>query len=257
MAKQQNDAPIRVPLNYPTSLIYMDESGTAGNGRVFVLGALKVRRHGRLARGLHAARDSTGAQGELRFNRVNRGNVRNFTAMLDVLPVGDVFFAATIVDRQIDDPTKGRPRWEAHAEIASHLLRGCINRRELVSVAMDTISTPPDVAFEDEIVNRVNRRFRSKAIITAAMLDSRTCDGLQLVDILTSAVAWDYRQRVGMQTKASQYKGKVVEHAKQVLGVTELEGRSERSKVAVFRTRPPTKGSGVDKVVVLSRRQAG
>lgn len=257
MPQKQNDEPVRVPLRYPTSLIYMDESGTAGNGRVFVVGALKVRRHGELARALHAVRDATARAGEFRFNRINRTTAHTFTSFLEPLRSADVFFAATIIDRAVEDPTIGLPHWEAHAEIAGKLLRACINRRELVSISMDIVSTPPHVAIEDEIAYRVNRRLRNKSIITSAVLDSRSCNMLQLVDVLTSAVACDYRHQVGMQAKIGAHKKAVVARAKDVLGVEAFIGRGPRSNVMVWRKRETRKPAGHAKVVSIAKRQAG
>jgi hypothetical protein len=254
MNSESSTEQIHIPLNYPTSLIYMDESGTAGNGPVFVIGALKVRRHGKLARAVRAVRDSTGFGDEFRFNRINRLTVHHFKALLETLRDADAFFAATIVDRSIHDPLAGHAlRWEAHAEVASQLLRGCINRRELVSVSMDTISTPPSVALEDEIAYRVNRKLRNKSIITAALLDSRTCDCLQLVDVLTSAVACDYRHRVGLQRNVSAHKAGVVAHAKFVLGASEFIGRTERTNIKVWNA-PSQRGPTTGRVVPINRK---
>jgi hypothetical protein len=251
---ESNVDQIHIPLHYPTSLIYMDESGTAGNGRVFVVGALKVRRHGKLARAARAVRDTTGFADEFRFNRINRTTVHHFKALLETLREADTFFAATIVDRSMSDPLAGHStRWEAHAEVASQLLRGCINRRELVSVSMDTISTPPTIALEDEIAYRVNRKLRNKSIITAALLDSKTCDCLQLVDVLTSAVACDYRQSVGLQRSVSAHKAAVVEHAKFVLGASAFIGRSERTNIRVW-DAPSQKGPKPARVVPIKRK---
>jgi hypothetical protein len=43
----------RVPLGYPTALIYMDESTVkASGGRFFVVGAVKVRKPGQLMRAI-------------------------------------------------------------------------------------------------------------------------------------------------------------------------------------------------------------
>ena len=45
---------IQIALGYPTSLIYMDESGVSTN-TMFVMGALKVRGHGGLARSIRSS----------------------------------------------------------------------------------------------------------------------------------------------------------------------------------------------------------
>jgi hypothetical protein len=247
---------VSVPLHYPTSMVYVDESGTAGNGAVFVVGALKVRKHGALARAIRDVRDRTGFDSEFRFNRINRTTAHHFTELLSVVDVGDIFLAATVVDRRFGEPFAGkRQRWDRQAEIVSTLLRGSINKRELVSVAMDEISTPPDVAFEDEVATRVNRRFQNKAIITAAMLDSKTCDGLQLVDVMTSAIAADYRRRIGEQKTVSTHKETVINGVKRALDVVELDGRGPRHNIKVLKADPKALKSR--KVVPMNGRRAG
>jgi hypothetical protein len=248
---------LQIPLGYPTSLVYVDESGSAANGRVFVVGALKVRRHGELGRAVRDVRDRTGHRGEFRFNRINRSTAHQFRELLNTIPGADVCFAATIVDRDIYDPTIGLPAHVAHAEVVSRLLRACINKRELVSVSMDAISTPRGVAIEDDIARAVNRRLRNKSIIAAAQLDSKTCDLLQLVDVLTSAVACDYRLRVGDQSKVSAHKLAVVRQAKLVLGVTDFVGRTGKVNVAIYQGRPKAGAKGAGSVVPLDRRRVG
>lgn len=229
----------------------------ASNGRVFVLGALKVRRHGEFARALRSVRERTGFEDEFRFTRISRTRAYHYLEALETIRDGDVYFAATIVDRQIFDPREGKPQWEAHAEVASMLLRGCINRRELVSVSMDEVSTPATVALEDVIARSVNRRLRSKSVITAAMLDSKSNDCLQVVDLLTSAVACDYRLRVADQDKVSTHKLQVVSRVKEVFGVSEFEGRTGRTNIIVLKGRGGGKNrSRTGTVVPIRRRRA-
>jgi hypothetical protein len=49
---------VAVPRRYPTSLIFLDESGSKATGsRLFVIGAIKLREPGRFARALQDVRD--------------------------------------------------------------------------------------------------------------------------------------------------------------------------------------------------------
>ena len=255
---------LHVPLNYPSSLIYVDESGTASQGRVFVVGALKVRRHGELSRAMKDVRDRLDFSDEFRFNKIRRSTAHIYCEFLETLRNADVVFHASIVDRTIYDPTVAAgSSWEAHLAVTAPLLQASINRRELVSVSMDEFSTPPGVALEDELAHRVNRALGTKAIVTAAMLDSRSCDSLQLADLLTSAVASDYRRRTQQGALPSAYKTKVAEHAKLVLGAADFIGRTNRSNVVVLqapknrRRRTDERSVKSAQVVPMKKRHAG
>jgi len=255
---------LNIPLNYPTSLIYVDESGTATQGRVFVVGALKVRRHGELSRATKDVRDRCEYSEEFRFNKIRRSTAHVYCELLETLREADVVFHASIVDRDVYDPTQGaKSSWEAHIAVTAPLLRASINRRELVSVSMDEFSTPPGVALEDELASRVNNHLGTKAIVTAAMLDSKCCDGLQLADLLTSAVALDYRARTRHGQAPSVYKRKVADHAKLVLGAADFVGRTNRSNVVLLqapkktRRRSEERTVKSERVVPMKSRRAG
>ena len=59
---------IAVPLGYPTSLIYLDESGARASGSAFFV----VRRHGPFARSIKDVRDRHEFRGEFKFNEEER-----------------------------------------------------------------------------------------------------------------------------------------------------------------------------------------
>lgn len=141
------------------------------------------------------------------------------------------------------DPFAGhKERWRAQAAVTTQLLRGCINQRELVSVACDVVSTPPDVAFEDVVRQRVNRHFGSLSVVTAAMLDSRSSDGLQLVDLLTGATGFQARRAAGMSGNPNSHKARLAERICGVLGVESLRGgRSRRTNIDTYGRRSPEK----------------
>jgi hypothetical protein len=139
--------PLRVPLSFQTSVVYIDESGVATKEPIFVVGALKVRRHGQFIRAIRAVRERTGFEGEFHWSTVSRGTLPAYFDLIDTLANSDAHFAATVVDRIRYNPADNWPSlWEAHAQVVSQLLVGCINRSELVGVLMDTITTPSDVA---------------------------------------------------------------------------------------------------------------
>lgn len=232
---QKPHAQIRVPPSYPASLIYLDESGTAGNDPVFVIGAVKVRGHGAFASAIRTIRERYGYYDEFRFNRVSRAKLPMYTELLERLAGLSVNFAACIVDTRQYDPYKQWPqRWDAHIHVAGQLLRGCINRQELTCVLMDMVSAPAGVSVEEEVRRDVNRRLRAMAIVTAACLDSKTSDGLQVADLFAGAVAFDHRRRAGDVGRQNSHKAKLTEKFQELLNVEQLLGRTPRLNVAVF-----------------------
>ena len=249
MSRNQSDDQPKLPAGYPASLIYIDESGAASNDRFFVVGAVKVRNHGAVMRAVRDLRDTHQFTEEFKWTKITRGKLPVFYDLVDMLQGPDLHFAACVVDRQEYDPFRTWPtHWQAHAEVTAQLLRGCINRRELVSVSMDLISTPRNVAIEDEIRKAVNRRFRNLSVVTAACLDSKTCDGLQIADLLAGAVAFEHRRLNGLSGKPNSNKAKVLQRLRSSLGVDVLDGRTAQLNVAKFR-RSESRGRADLKVV--------
>jgi len=189
-----------VPKDYPTSLIFMDESGSkSGAGNFFVMSAVKSRDPGKLMRSVKSVRDRNNFTSEFKFGDITKGALPAYFDLVDAVAESDAHIAACVVDRAQSDPfTKGQAEWEHHAKIATGLLIGCINRRELVSVVMDGISTPTGIALDDKIRTRVNRKFNSISVVAALCADSRTSDGLQIADLVASAIAFERRQQSGV-----------------------------------------------------------
>ena len=75
---------------------------------------------------------------------------------------------------------------------------GSIRPYEIVTVLADNYSTPPEIEFELNVTRRVNRRLGRLAVANFIRLDSRSTDGLQVADLLTSAVGFEFRQTAGL-----------------------------------------------------------
>jgi hypothetical protein len=180
-------------------------------------------------------RDTHGFDGEFKFHQITEGTRPIYNELIDAIEQSDLHLAACIVDASIFDPFgAGEPTWRVHATILGQLLVGCINRVELVSVLMDTISTPRRVALDDVVRGEVNQRLRSTAIVTAACLDSRTCDGLQIADLIAGAVALEHRRGAGLVGNYRSAKSKVADRLKLALGADFGNGRSGRVNVRTY-----------------------
>lgn len=237
---------VSVPPRYPTSLIFLDESGSkATSSRFFVVAAVKLREPGRLARAIQDLRDRHGFRGEFKFAEITRGTLPVYYDLIDQVQESDAHLAACVVNRDVYNPFRGgKPPWRAHAEVASQLLVGCINRRELVSVLMDGISTPRGCSLEDTVRELVNRRLRATSVVTSACLDSRTNDTLQVADMLAGAVSSERRRVVGESGRPTSNKAKVAER----LGTAFdhpglLDGRTARVNIATYRGHKAPEGA--------------
>lgn len=233
---------VTVPLQYPTSLIFVDESGAKASGnRFFVVGAVKLRQPGQFARTLRDIRDRHGFHGELKFAEITRGTLPTYYEVIDRLHESDAHLAACVIDGRVYDPFKGgRPAWRVHAEVAAQLLVGCVNQHELVGVLLDGISTPRGYSLEDTVRGMVNRRLRATSIVSAACLDSRSNDTLQVADLVAGAIAFERRRAAGVSGKPNSHKAKVAARLGAAFGHMELaDGRNERVNIATYRGRSP------------------
>jgi hypothetical protein len=165
--------------------------------------------------------------------------------LVDTLAASAAHLHACVVDREVFDPSAGfRSTWEPHAQVAAQLLRGSINRRELVSVLMDSISTPVDVAFEDYVRDRVNTDFKCMSVVSAVALNSKSCDGLQAVDVFAGALAWQRRcEAEGKRPKNE--KSRVVDRVMERFNVDFRDGRTLRTNILTLKGLPVSRGRGL------------
>ncbi len=144
------------------------------------------------------------------------------------------------MNRDSFDPFPKVKPYEAHALVAAQLLVGAINRRELVSVVLDIISTPEGVSFDELVKARVNHRFKSTSVVSAMCADSKSMDVLQMADLVAGAIASERRKAAGENRKVGSNpnspKSKV---AARLLANFELLGcddqRNDRANIATLR----------------------
>ena len=141
------------------------------------------------------------------------------------------------------NPFKGcKAAWEVHAEVTSQLLVGCINRRELVGVHLDGISTPLGCSLEEEVRRQTNQRLRATAVVSAVCLDSKTNDILQVADLVAGAIFHERRRAIAMTDQPRSVKGRAalrLATAFERPGLT--DGRDDRVNIATYRGRTTTR----------------
>jgi hypothetical protein len=111
-------------------------------------------------RSVQDIRDRHGYFEEFKFSKITRARIPVFCELIDVLEQSDAHIAACIVDRTsgADPLASSDPQWVAHARITAKLLVGIINKRELIAVLIDQVSTPRGCAFDDTVRDMVNTR---------------------------------------------------------------------------------------------------
>jgi hypothetical protein len=242
-------AAVAVPLDYPCSTIFVDESGSpASGGSFFVIAAVKVRNVGRLMREVKHIRDRQDYFGELKFATVSKAKLPIFMDVIDALSASDAHISATVVDLQAaDDPFAGdEPRWVGTARLTARLLHGSIVRRELATALIDQVSTPPDAAFDETVRHMTNRRLRATSLVSALCADSRCCDGLQLADLVAGAIAYQRRSssHSGNYLNPTNHRGKVAARLASNFGVADFrtDRRTDRVNVMTFgNVAPPAR----------------
>lgn len=207
-------------VGHPTAMIFLDETGAISRDRFFAVGCLKLSEPSILVRRLQKLRDRHHWYKEFHFADLTRNTLPIFREVVDVIEgYTGTQFSCFIADRQVADPVaRFGTHWLAYEKMAQQLLIGTISPGEIVSVLADDYSTPDDVTFEIDVRDVVNGRLGRCAITSICRLDSRAAAPLQAVDVLTSAVAFEFRQAAGQAGKTSP-KAQLAEHVRDVFGV--------------------------------------
>lgn len=190
----------RLRRDHPCATAFLDETGSIAQDRFFAVGVVKVAEPAVLLRAIQKFRDRRQWYGEVHFTDLKPRSVRLYREFVDVVLAADgVNFWCFVADREQADPVErfGTP-WDAYAKLAEQLLVGAIRQDELLTVLADNYSSPDDVLFEQEVRAGVNRRLGRLAVVSVCRLDSRSSDGLQVADLLTSAAAHEFRAAAGL-----------------------------------------------------------
>ena len=181
-------------------MAFLDESGSIAKDRFFAVGCVKLAEPSDLTLTVRSLRDRNHWYREIHFTDLTANALPFYRSVLGaVCQLRAATFSCFVADRRLDDPILrfGSP-WKAYEALAEQLLAGSIGRREVVAVLADDYSTPPNVVFERDVKREVNRRFDRLAVTSVCRLNSLSADPLQIVDLLTSSVAFEFRQQAGL-----------------------------------------------------------
>lgn len=190
----------RLSANQPTAAAFLDETGSISHDRFFAVGCLIVPEPSDVLRRIQKLRDKTHWYSEIKWVDLTRTTLQLYSDLIDIAANSDARFSCFVADRQTADPVArfNQNPWLAYEKLATQLLIGSCRPDELLSVIADNYSTPDHVVFERDIRREVNRRLDRLAAVTVCRLDSRACDPLQLVDVLTGAVTFPFRRAAGL-----------------------------------------------------------
>lgn len=213
----------RLPRKHPTSVLMLDETGAIANDRFFAVGLVKCSAASVLLRTVQKFRDRRHHYGEFKFGDITRSSLPLYKDLIDeVFGCGDLSFRCFLADRTVADPVQRfGNQWQAYLRMAEQLVLGALVFNEVASVLADNYSTPDHVSFEEDLRNQVNRRTGRMALTSVVRLDSKSSDGLQVVDLLTSASAFEFRANAGLASGNSP-KAEMAAHVRSALGVSSM-----------------------------------
>ena len=198
MQKRRRQQRGQLPVDHPTALAFLDESGSISLDRFFAVGCLKMREPSKLFSHIQKLRNKEHWYGEIHFVDLTKNALPFYKKVVhEIAAASDVEFSCFVADRDAADPVaRFGSSWLAYEKLATQLLLGSIRRsaRADHEVLADNYSTPDNVVFEKDVRTKVNARLGRLGVLTVCRLDSKAADPLQLVDLLTSAVAFEFRQ---------------------------------------------------------------
>lgn len=222
-------------MGHPTGVIFLDESGSIASDRFFAVGCLKLATPSILLRRVEKLRDQEHWYREIHFADLTKGALPFYKKVVTLLAGADFEFLCFVADREAADPVdRFGSHYKAYEKLATQLLVASIKPYELVSVLADDYSTPDHVKFEEDVRAAVNGRLSRMAVTTVCRLDSSAAIPLQLVDLLTSAVAFEFRESAGFAS-ATSTKGELAQHVRDEFGVESfLDGADGMLNVKLY-----------------------
>jgi len=227
----------RLPKSHPTGVRFLDETGSISSDRFFGVGLVALESPPTLLRAIQKVRDQEHWYREFHFTGVTRGTMKTYKKILDLcLGSTDLKFYCFVADRTQADPiVRFGDRWTAYQKMAEQLVLASISSPTVVSVLADNYSTPDEILFEEELKAGVNRRLNRLAVTSVVRLDSKTSDGLQVVDLLTSAAVFEFRAAAGLASLSND-KAELAAYVRAGLGVDSFLGgwRNENHSVQLY-----------------------
>jgi hypothetical protein len=228
----------RDSVGYRSSIIYVDESGLALQSPYFVVGALKFRGdHGLVANQLDYLRSRANWRAEAHFVNITRTTVHLYQEAARIVAKSEARFRCLVINVNDYPLSLFGTAWVGRAQLAIRALTAVIWREDLASALLDNVSVPLKVNFEEYVRKAVNQQLGRNALVTVSRMSSKACWGLQLADLMTGAVAHQYRQTVDSSAKSGSPKGRVAAAVAEAYNLRSLK-RAGSHKLKVIEFRP-------------------
>jgi hypothetical protein len=217
-----HEQPCTLHPDHPTSVAFFDEAGAISSDRFFAVGLLRVANHADLLKEVKKLRKAHKFHGEFKWAGLTGANRQAVADLIDLLLDSDAIFSCFVADRAAADPVERfGSTFNAYEKLAIQLLHGSIRPYELITVVADNYSAPNNRSFESALRRECNTRLNRLGIVSVVQVDSGATEGLQLVDVLTGAVAFGFKADHGLASHDS-LKGRMAERLRQRIGVTDL-----------------------------------
>lgn len=244
MGEKASTTKIELRRDHKTAAAFIDETGAIAQDRFFAVGCLVVPVPSVVLRDMLKLRDRRQWYDEIKWVDLTMTSLPLYVDLVDLIVKADARYYCFVADRATADPVKRfkQDSWLAYEKLATQVLIGAAKPYELLSVMADNYSTPDHVKFEEDVQYEVNRRLERLAVTTICRLDSKSCDALQLVDVLTGAVTFEHRQAAGLAGTKSA-KALLADHLRHAYGVgTTIGGcKNDKLNVAIYRNPPAPK----------------
>jgi len=206
--------------NHPTSVAFFDETGAIASDRFFTVGLLRISDHATLLKQVKALRKQESFWEEFKWSGITNGNKETYKKLFQLLVQSEALFSCFVADRHVADPVaRFGNTFAAYEKLATQLLLGSIHRYELVTVVADNYSAPNERSFENTVKKECNRRLRRLGVTSVIQVDSGATEGLQLVDVLTGAVGFEFKANAGQASHLS-HKGEVATFVRNLFGAS-------------------------------------
>jgi hypothetical protein len=146
-----------LPIDHPTAVAFLDETGSISQDRFFSVGCLILPEPSLLLRRIQKLRDVHHWYTEMKWVELTQTSYPLYRAVLEEVSRSDSRYACFVADRQSADPVSrfGDP-WRAYEKLSAQLLIGAARPGEIITVLADNYSTPDNVVFEVDVRREVN-----------------------------------------------------------------------------------------------------
>jgi hypothetical protein len=238
MGEKASTVKIQLRRDHATAAVFLDETGSIARDRFFAVGCLVLPEPSVVLRQVQRLRDKRHWYEEIKWVDLTMTSFPLYQELIDIVVKSDARYSCFVADRDAADPIArfNNDAWLAYEKLATQLIIGTSKPYELLSVMADNYSTPAEVEFEVSLRSEVNRRLKCLQIVSACRLDSRATDALQVVDVLTGAVAFEHRQKAGLAGTKSA-KALIARHLRGAYGVDTTIGgcKTDKLNVAIYR----------------------